>query len=92
MFEKIRQRAMEDDNREPELRAPVEYWMRLWHAIDHWVYTNPLGLKIVRVNMRDYDDSQFSSREACNNALAAALHGWMDESLLGGQPSEKKTI
>jgi deoxyadenosine/deoxycytidine kinase len=94
MLERIRARAEADPvGRGAELDAPVEYWLRLWQTIHRWVYINPYGLKIVKVNMRDFDYKNFSSREACNNALAAMLHGWIDHFYSNGEfGNEKKTI
>jgi len=78
MIEAIRLRAEKDPLRTAELSAPVEYWMRLWHIIDNWVYTNPLNLEIVRVPMRSFDYKLFPSREACDGALTSMLNGWVD--------------
>jgi deoxyadenosine/deoxycytidine kinase len=78
MLEAISQRAEQDPLRQEELKAPVEYWMRLWHTIDDWVYTNPLGLHIVKMDMEQFDYKKFSSKEACEIALTSMFNGWVD--------------
>ncbi|MFH1863362.1 MAG: deoxynucleoside kinase [bacterium] len=70
MLRGIEERAQRDLTRKTELQESEGYWRRLWGLHEEWVNENPLGLKIITLDMDKYD---FSSYNSDGEALEAAF-------------------
>lgn len=69
MLENIRKRAEQDPQRAVELNESENYWRKLWQLHENWVKENPLGLRIVTLDMDKYHFSDYKSKD---EALEAA--------------------
>jgi deoxyadenosine/deoxycytidine kinase len=70
MLSRIAERAKKNPERESELNESAVYWERLRWLHESWVKENPLGLKIVTLDMDRFD---FSSYKSDGDALEAAF-------------------
>lgn len=70
MLARIRERANKNPERASELNESAAYWERLRWLHENWVKENPLGLKIVTLDMGRFD---FSGYRNDGDALEAAF-------------------
>lgn len=70
MLARIRERAEKNPERASELKESEVYWERLRWLHENWIKENPLGLKIVTLDMDRFD---FSSYKSDGDALEAAF-------------------
>ncbi len=69
MLDRIKRRATDNPERASELKESEAYWERLRWLHENWVKENPLGLKIITLDM---DRFNFSSYNSDGEALEAA--------------------